>query len=181
MVTLQRLAHQRKLTLVEAKEVILTQKDLSMEEQCWLEQACNLVSIMPPPTLAEQWSYDLSSYPPKLIPLPGALPAPLMLTSSTCPLMLTSLTANPLSVSTMPHQPAIGPSTLTTPTFCLPHLPNLIHTIFQSDPSPTPNSSSQYQLAMRHPLSATPMGQPCTIARSGDNATVLPPHPTTPH
>src|SRR6266404_1089292 len=62
MVELQRLAQERKLTLVEAKEVILTEKDLSMQEQCWLEQARNLVATMPPLTLAEQRSYNLSSY-----------------------------------------------------------------------------------------------------------------------
>src|SRR6266404_9877790 len=55
MVTLQRLARMRKLTLLEAKEMILRTKpqDLSMEERCWLESARNLVLIMPPPTADE--------------------------------------------------------------------------------------------------------------------------------
>ncbi len=41
MVMLQRLASERKLTLLEAKEMILRTKpqDLLMEEWCWLESA----------------------------------------------------------------------------------------------------------------------------------------------
>ncbi len=98
MVTLQRLARERKLTLLEAKEMILRTKpqDLSMEEQCWLEAARNLVLIMPPPTVDEVKRYDLSSYLPKLIPHPGALPVPSTSTCSPRPLMLTLSTANPL-------------------------------------------------------------------------------------
>src|SRR5882762_10317216 len=70
MDTLQRFASERKLTLTEAKEMLLQThpRDLTMEEQCWLESARNLVSIMPPPTDSEVKQYDLSSYPLKLIP-----------------------------------------------------------------------------------------------------------------
>src|SRR6266404_8024415 len=62
METLQRLTSERKLTLLEAKEMILRTRpqDLSREEQCWLESARNLVSIMPPPSLQEVKHYDLS-------------------------------------------------------------------------------------------------------------------------
>jgi len=71
MVTLQKLASERRLTLIEAREMILRTKpqDLLMEEWCWLELVCNLVSIMPPLTVDEVKHYDLSSYPPKLIPI----------------------------------------------------------------------------------------------------------------
>jgi len=70
MDTLQRFASERKLTITEAKEMLLRTPplDLTMEERCWLESACNLVSIMPPPTDSEANHYDLSSYLPKLIP-----------------------------------------------------------------------------------------------------------------
>src|SRR5882757_10859424 len=78
MGTLQRFTSERKLTITEAKEMLLRTPplDLTMEERCWLESACNLVSIMPPPTDSEVKHYNLSSYPPKLIPRPGALIAP---------------------------------------------------------------------------------------------------------
>src|SRR6267378_1964341 len=70
MDTLQKFAIERKLTVTEAKEMLLRTwpQDLTMEEWCWLESARNLVSIMPPPTDSEVKQYDLSLYPPKLIP-----------------------------------------------------------------------------------------------------------------
>src|SRR5882762_10334826 len=78
MDTLQRFAFERKLTLIEANEMLLRTppQDLTMEERCWLESARNLVSIMPPPSDSEVKQYDLSSYPPKLIPRPGRPVAP---------------------------------------------------------------------------------------------------------
>src|SRR6267378_5729111 len=78
MDTLQRFACERKLTIAEANEVLLKTppQELTMEERCWLESAKNLVTIMPPPTDSEVKQYDLSSYPPKLIPCPGARIAP---------------------------------------------------------------------------------------------------------
>src|SRR6266404_1643015 len=102
MVMLQKLASKRKLTILEAKEMILRTKpqDLTMEEQCWLEAAQNLVSIMPPPTDSEVKQYDLSSYPPKLIPRRGWLVAPSTETetSITPQLLSTLMTANPPSL-----------------------------------------------------------------------------------
>src|SRR6267378_2794094 len=82
MDTLQRFANKRKLTITEAKEMLLRTPplDLTREERCWLESARNLVSIMPPPTNSEVNHYDLSSYPPKLIPRREALAAPSTLT-----------------------------------------------------------------------------------------------------
>src|SRR6266403_2432116 len=70
MDTLQRFASERKLTITEAKEMLLRThpQDLTMEERCWLESAHNLVSIMPPLMDSEVKHYDLSLYPPKLIP-----------------------------------------------------------------------------------------------------------------
>src|SRR6266404_8530083 len=70
MDTLLRFASERKLTVTEAKEMLLRTPplDLTMEERYWLESVRNLVSIMPPPTSSEVNHYDLSSYPPKLIP-----------------------------------------------------------------------------------------------------------------
>ncbi len=131
MVTLQRLASKRKLMLLEAKEMILWMKpqDLLMEERCWLESARNLVSIMPPPTRDEVKHYDLSSYPPKLIPHPEAPPAPSTSTSITHPLMLMSSTTNPPSVSMTPHQP-VAVSTSTSSKVVLPSVHNLICAIF---------------------------------------------------
>src|SRR6266404_9793287 len=87
MVTLQRFASERKLMLLEAKNMILrtNPQDLLMEERCWLESARNLVSIMPPLTVAEVKSYNLSSYPPKLIPHPETSAVPSMSTSSIRP------------------------------------------------------------------------------------------------
>src|SRR6266404_9696048 len=78
MDTLQRFASERKLTVTEAKEMLLWTPplELTMEERCWLESARNLVSIMPPPTDSEVKQYDLSSYPPRLIPQRGAPAAP---------------------------------------------------------------------------------------------------------
>src|SRR6266404_4830336 len=64
MDTLPRFANERKLTLVEANEMLLRTppQDLTMEEWCWLESVQNLVTIMPPPTDDEIKQYDLSSY-----------------------------------------------------------------------------------------------------------------------
>src|SRR6266404_6098962 len=78
MDTLQRFASERRLTVTEAKEMLLRTPplDLTMEEQCWLESARNLVAIMPPPTVSEVKQYDLSSYLPKLIPRRGVPVAP---------------------------------------------------------------------------------------------------------
>src|SRR6266404_9372433 len=61
MTTLQRFASERKLTVTEAKEMLLRTPplDLTMEERCWLESARNLVSIMPPPTDSKVNHYDL--------------------------------------------------------------------------------------------------------------------------
>src|SRR6266404_5815856 len=180
MVTLQRLASERKLTLIEAKEMILRTKpqDLSMEEWCWLESACNLVSIMPPLTADEVKHYNLSSYLLKLIPHPGAPPVPSTSTNSTRPLMLISSTANPLSASATPHRPA-EVTTSTSSKVALPSVHDLVLTIFQPDPSPTPSSALPYQLATRHPLSAILMAPPCTTARSGSSIMSLLPRPTT--
>jgi len=48
MVELQRLAWESRMTLLEAREFMLTQTEgLTMQEQCWLEQTHKLVSIMP--------------------------------------------------------------------------------------------------------------------------------------
>jgi len=63
---------------------------------------------------------------PKLILPRGVPPVPSTLKNITPPLMLTSSTANPPSISTTPH----GPLTSTTHTFHLPKLHNLIHKIF---------------------------------------------------
>src|SRR6266404_2070356 len=108
MGTLQRFASERKLTITEAKEMLLrTQlQDLTMEEQCWLESARNLVSIMPPPTDSEVKHYDLSSYPPKLIPrqeVPGA-PSTETETNIT-PQTLLALVADPQPPSLDLHPP----------------------------------------------------------------------------
>src|SRR6266404_4760685 len=182
LVELQRLAWMRKLTLLEAKEVILRTKaqDLSMQEWCWLEQAHNLVSIMPPPMRNKVKHYDLSSYPPMLIPHPEVMPVPSTLTVIRRPLMLTSSTTDPPSMLTMPCPSPAGALTLTTPTPCLPHLANLIRTIFQMDPSPMPSSGLPYQ-ATRCPLSVTPMAAPRTTARFGVDGKPRPPLPTMPH
>src|SRR5882762_5049862 len=134
MDTLQRFAFERKLTLIEANEVLLRTppQDLTMEERCWLESARNLVSIMPPPTDSEVDHYDLSSYPPKLIPQRGVLAAPLMETE-------TNITPRKLlSMSTVdPPSPSPGPppqpTTSTSSRVVLPPLPALIRAIFQLD------------------------------------------------
>src|SRR6266404_8567209 len=182
MVMLQKLASKRKLTILEAKQMILRTKpqDLTMEEQCWLESARNLVSIMPPPTESKVKSYNLSSYPPKLIPHRGALPAPSSLTNPTHPSTLTSPNVNPLSAfATPPHPAEVSTSTSSNPR--LPSVTDLIHATFQTDLSPTPNSTLPYQLATRHPLSVTPMGPPCTTTRPGNSTESWRRCPTTPH
>src|SRR6266404_1558064 len=105
MGTLQRFASERKLTVTEAKEMLLRTPplDLTMEEQCWLESACNLVSIMPPPTDSEVNHYDLSSYPPKLIPRREALAAP----STSMGMNITPQTLLALAAADPP--PSMGP------------------------------------------------------------------------
>src|SRR6266404_4984484 len=117
MVELQRMARERRLTILEEQEFVLTQTmGLTMQERCWLEQTHKLVSIMPPPACNEVIQYNISSYLPKVIPHPEVRPPPLT---------LISLTANPPLKSTsmrMPESPPmvrLGPLTLTTPT---PHL-----------------------------------------------------------
>src|SRR6266404_6585247 len=109
MDTLQKLASERKLTVTEANEMLLRTwpQDLTMEEQCWLESARNLVSIMPPPTDSEVKHYDLSSYPPKLIPqreVPGA-PSTETETNITPQKLLTIAAADPPSPSPVPPLP----------------------------------------------------------------------------
>src|SRR6266404_2329113 len=113
MVTLQRLASERKLTLIEAKEMILRTRPqhLTMEEQCWLEVTCNLVSIMPPPPLDEVKHYDLSSYPPKLIPHLEVPQAPSTSTCTPQSLMLKLSTTNPPLAYPVPHRTEASTST----------------------------------------------------------------------
>src|SRR6266404_7196383 len=141
MVTLQRLASERKLTLIEAKEMILRTKpqDLLMEERCWLKSARNLVSVMPPPTIAEVKHYDLTSYPPRLIPHLEVPPAPSTSTCTPRQLMLMLSTANPLLTSMTPHRPVVA-TTSTSSRPALPPVRDLIRVIFQTDPLPTPSS-----------------------------------------
>src|SRR6266404_3782534 len=182
MDTLQRFASERKLTVTEAKEMLLWTPplDLTMEERCWLESARNLVSIMPPLTDSEVNHYDLSSYPPKLIPRREVLAAPSSSTETNItPQMLLALAAaDPPSPSLGPRPPTM---TSTSSRVTLPSVPTLIRAIFQTDPLPTPASVLPYPLARRRPLSATPMAPPCTTTRPGDSAKSPPPRPTTPH
>ena len=182
MVTLQRLASERKLTLLEAKEMILQTKpqDLTMEEWCWLESARNLVSIMPPLTEDKVKHYDLSSYPPKLIPCWETQAVPSTSMSTICPLMLISSMANPPTTSMTPHQPPEASTSISLRVVLL-SVCDLIRAIFQTDQSPTPNSILPYQLATRHPLSAIPMAPPWVTTRSGDYGRSPPLCPTTPH
>src|SRR6267378_8282208 len=115
-------------------------RDLTMEEQCWLESARNLVSIMPPPTSSKVKQYDLSSYPPKLIPqreVPRA-PSTSTETNITPQTLLALAAASPQPPPPGPHPPI---TTSTSSRVTLPSVPALIHTIFQMDPSPTPNSA----------------------------------------
>src|SRR6266404_5491019 len=130
MGTLQRFASERKLTITEAKEMLLrTQlQDLTMEEQCWLESARNLVSIMAPSTETET-----NITPQTLLALAAADPLP------------PSLGLPPL------------PSTSTSSRATLPSVAALIHAIFLMDPSPTPASALPYPLATKRPHSAIPM------------------------
>ncbi len=181
METLQRLASERQLTLIEAKEMMLWTKpqDLLMDKRCWLESAYNLVSIMPPPTEAEVKHYNLSSYPPKLIPRLGAQPVPSTSTTSIHQLMLIGSTANP-PASTVPQCPEVV-STSTSSRVVLPPVHDLIRAIFRTDPSPTPNSTLPYLLATRPPLSAILMGPPCTTMRPGSSVESLQHRPTTHH
>src|SRR6266404_6704975 len=158
MGTLQRFASERKLTVIEAKEMLLQTRpqDLTMEEQCWLESARNLVSTMPPPTNSEVKQYDLSSYPPKLIPrreAPGA-PSTSTETNITPQTLLAIATANP-PPPPQAHQPPTATSTSSS--VILPPVAVLIRAVFQTDPLPTPASASPFRSAKRHPRSATRM------------------------
>src|SRR6267378_4013821 len=146
MDTLQRFASERKLTVTEAKEMLLRTPpwDLTMEERCWLESARNLVSIMPPPTDSEVNHYDLSSYPPKLIPQREVLAAPSTETETNItPQTLLAL------VAADPPPPSLGlrppPMISISSRVTLPSVPALLRTIFQTDPSPTPASALPYR------------------------------------
>src|SRR6266403_6143832 len=107
MTTLQKFASERKLTVTETKEMLLRTSplDLTMEERCWLEAARNLVSIMPPPTDSEVKQYDLSSYPPTLIPRLEAPAAPSTSTGTniTPQTLLALAAANPPLLSPDPR------------------------------------------------------------------------------
>src|SRR6266404_147242 len=182
MDTLQRFASERKLTITEAKEMLLRTPplDLTMEERCWLESARNLVSIMPPPMDSKVKHYDLSSYPPKLIPQREVQEAPSTSTGTN----ITPQTLLALAAAD-PQPPSPGPCPPTTTSISsrvtLPSVPALIRAIFQTDPSPTPTSALSYPSVTRHPLSAIPMAPPCTTTRPGDSVMSPPPRPTTPH
>src|SRR6266404_3214440 len=183
MDTLQRFANERKLTLAEANKMLLRTppQDLTMPERCWLKSMRNLVSIMPPPTNDEIKQYDLSSYPPKLIPRPGRPVAP----STSTETNITPRTLLALATPS-PPSPPLGPrppiSTSTTLSVTLPSVPALMCAIFPTGPSPTPASASPSRSAKRHPRSATLMAPPCTTVRPGSSGTSsLPPRPTTPH
>src|SRR6266404_8095948 len=180
MGTLQRFASERKMTVTEAKEMILRTppQDLTMEERCWLESARNLATIMSPPADSEVKQYDLSSYPPKLIPRLGWQVAPSTETETNItPQTLLALASPPSLPPDLPPQPMTSTSLRVT----LPSVPALLRAIFQTDLSPTPASVLPYPLARRRPLSATPMAPPCTTTRPGDSAKSPPPRPTTPH
>src|SRR6266404_2675849 len=124
------------MTMLEAREFMLTQTTgLMMQEWCWLEQTCKLVSIMLRPSPNKEIQYNISSYLPKVIPCPEALPPPSTSTSSRTP------TSHPMD--------PCGPSTSTIHMFHLPYLHNLIHKIMWPDPLPMPNSASPYQLVTR--------------------------------
>src|SRR6266404_8904812 len=182
MGTLQRFASERKLTVTEAKEMLLRTPplDLMMEEQCWLESACNLVSIMPPPTDSEVNHYDLSSYLPKLILRREALAAP----STSTGMNITPQTLLALAAAD-PPPPSLGPRpppmTSISSRVTLPSVPMLIRAIFPTDPSPTPASALPYRSAMKRPRSAILTAPPCTTARPGSSESSLLPRPTTPH
>src|SRR6266404_8805638 len=182
MDTLQRLASERRLTITEANEMLLRTRpqDLTMEEQCWLESARNLVSIMPPLTDSEVKHYDLSSYPPKLIPRREALEVPSTSTGTniTPQTLLALAAASPQPPSLDPHPPTM---TSTSSRVTLPSVPALIRAIFQTDPSPTPASALPYQSVTRRPPFVTPMVPPCTTTRPGDSVTSPQLRPTTPH
>src|SRR6266404_5114810 len=143
MDTLQRFANERKLTLAEANKMLLRTppQDLTMSERCWLESSQKLVSIMPLPLNDEIKQYDLSSYPPKLIPRPGRPVAPSTSTETNItPRMLLALaTASPPPPS-LGLRPPI--STSTTLSVTLPSVPALMCAIFPTGPSPTPASAS---------------------------------------
>src|SRR6266404_257530 len=182
MDTLQRFASERKLTVTEAKEMLLRTPplDLTMEEWCWRESACNLVSIMPPPTDSEVKHYDLSLYLPKLIPRREAPAAPStsMGTNITPQKLLAIAAAEPPPPSPGPCPP---PTTSILSRVTLPSVPALIRAIFQTDPSPTPASALPYRSAMKCPRSVILTAPPCTTARPGSSESSLLPRPTTPH
>src|SRR6266404_1721742 len=180
MDTLQRLASERKLTLVEAREMLLRTplQDLTMAERCWLESARNLATIMPPPADSKVKQYDLSSYPPKLIPCPGWQVAPSTETETNItPQKLLALASPPSLSLDLPPPPTTSTSLRVT----LPSVPTLLHAIFQTDPSPTPTSILPSPSATKHPRFATRMAPPCTTAKPGSSGMSPPPRPTTPH
>src|SRR6266404_5686734 len=182
MGTLQRFASERKLTVTEAKEMLLRTPplELTMEERCWLESARNLVSIMPPPTDSEVKQYDLSSYPPKLIPRREALAAPS--TSTETNITPQTLLAIAATIPPPPSQhPRPPPMTSTSLRVILPSVPDLLRAVFSTDPLPIPASASPSQSAKRRPHYATRMAPPCTTAAPGSSGTPLLPRPTTPH
>src|SRR6266404_1673195 len=183
MATLQRFANERKLTVTEAKEMLLRTPplELTMEERCWLESARSLVSIMPPPTDSEVKQYDLSSYPPKLIPQREAPAAPSTSTETNItPRTLLAIAATiPPPPSRRPPPP---PMTSISSRVILPSVPELIRAVFSTDPLPTPVSVSPSQSAKKRPHYAIPTALPCTTTAPGNSGTSpLPPRPTTPH
>src|SRR6266404_5460359 len=182
MATLQKFTNERKLTITEAKEMLLRTPplELTMDERCWLESAWNLVSIMPPPTSSEVKQYDLSSYPPKLIPRLEAPTAPSTSTGTNItPQTLLAIAATiPPSPSPLPRPP---PMTSTSSRVILPSVAELIRATFRTGPLPTPAFASPSQSAKRHPRSATQMAPPCTTAAPGNSGTSPLPRPTTPH
>src|SRR5882762_3661347 len=84
LVELQRLARTWKKTMVEMREFLLMHTvGLTMMERCWLEQTRNLLAMMPRIAQDEEIWYDLSLYPPRIIPRPEVLQRPSTSTSST--------------------------------------------------------------------------------------------------
>src|SRR6266404_4428671 len=149
LVELQRLAQERKKAMVEMREYLLMHTvDLMMMERCWLDQTRTLVSIMPQALQDEEMRYDLSSYPPKIIPQLGVSRRPLMLITSTVTPPSTLMQMSPLD------QARTGLLISTAITAPLPHLHDLICRILGTDLLPMPNSALPYTLTTRHSLSA---------------------------
>src|SRR6266404_4204857 len=79
LVELQRLAQEWKKMMVEMREFLLMHTvNLTAMEWCWLDQMHTLLSIMPRAPQDEEIWYNLSSYPPKIIPQLGVPWCPLM-------------------------------------------------------------------------------------------------------